>query len=135
MPKLRLASADRERLGCPEFLPLDTFSVTNREAMRLQDLGYATPQVWRRALRPKAVEDAAGEATDFVVDYRAWTVLVWLSLARAGVDADPDTLVFDTNFDYIADPEPAAPVVELGKAPGRGRSRTSIRKNSTSIAT
>ena len=122
MSRLRLSDADRERLGCPEFLanPLDT--VTVREAMELQKLGYTTPQMLAKALT----------AREEGPDYAAWTAFVWLALRRGGVECDPATLDFDiVSMAILADEEPVEPKVDPGKAPARGGSTSSPAKNST----
>jgi hypothetical protein len=125
MPKLRLAAVDRERLGCPELLDSSIASMTNREAMELQKIGYPTPGLLAAALR------AGGAETDF----RAITALVWLALRRAGVQVEFDTLEFNLNdLESVPDPEPE-PVVSEGKAPGREVSTNSPRKRSTSTGT
>ena len=121
MSRLRLADADRERLGCPEFLanPLDT--VTVREAIELQKLGYKTPTLMAKAL-------VSGEEGP---DYSAWTAFVWLALRRAGVESDPATLDFDiVSLEIRADEEPPEHG-ESGKAPAPGPSTSSPVKNST----
>lgn len=142
MARLLLSEGDRKRLGVTgEYLPIDLGALTNREAIELSALGYRTPAMFRRALPPVPV-DADGkpcdekEAEDFQIDYRAWTVLVWLALRRAGIDADPETLEFDVNSTTLAaDPEPAE-VAEgpAGKA-SADRSTNSARKSSNGGAT
>lgn len=119
MPSIRLSEKDRERLGCPELLPFDIFSVTNREAIVLRDLGYTTPKQWRIALEAIPVEkDDDGKVIDAEIDYVAWTGLVWLSLRRAGIDTDVKTLEFDAyDIGYIKDPEPEP--VKQGKERSR----------------
>jgi hypothetical protein len=122
LSRLRLADADRERLGCPEFLtnPLDT--VTVREAIELQKLGYKTPTLLAKAL----------VASDEGPDYSAWTAFVWLALRRAGVECDPATLDFDiVGMQILADEEPPEHIVESGKAPAREGSTNSRPKSST----
>ena len=120
MPFLKLSEADRERLGAPEELSIDLAGITNREAIRLRTLGYNTPRLWRSALRGKPVDEdgnpATGEAiADYVMDYQAWTCLLWLALKRVGIESDPATLEFDLDgMSYEADPEPEA--AEPGKA-------------------
>ena len=84
MIHLRLSHADRERLGCPEWLDLDVYSVTAREAAIMQrgfDLdgeraAFAHPGVWRNAL---------GGGDDRVPNFAAITMLVWLALRRVDV--------------------------------------------------
>jgi len=122
LSRLRLSDADRERLGCPEFLanPLDT--VTVREAMELQKLGYTTPQMLAKALT----------AREEGPDYAAWTAFVWLALRRGGVECDAATLDFDiVSMAILADDEPVEPKVQSGKAPAREGSTSSPTKNST----
>jgi hypothetical protein len=126
LSRLRLSDADRERLGCPEFLvnPLDT--VTVREAIELQKLGYPTPLLFASALA----------ARDEGPDFAARAALVWLALRRAGVESDPATLDFDiVGLQFFPDEEPAEPVVVSGKAPARGRSAISPTTRSTRGAT
>lgn len=125
MPKLRLAAVDRERLGCPELLDSSIASITNREAMELQKIGYPTPGLLAAALRRDKEE----------TDFRAITALVWLALRRAGVDVEFDALEFNlSELESVPDPEPE-PVVIEGKAPGREVSTSSPRKRSTNTAT
>lgn len=130
MSFLRLAAADVACLGCPEELPMDLASLTNREAIQLRTMGYATPRQFRRALQTKDIPvldadgtpelDADGEpVVDTAMDYAAWTVLVWLLLRRAGVNVDVREFEFDLQgMEYVPDPEPAEIVEadESGKA-------------------
>lgn len=126
MLHLRPSDADRERLGCPELLPLVTAtSITNREAVALQRIGYPTPAAFGRAL-----DKGEGE-----VDYDAWTALLWLGLRRVGVDVDLETLEFEVLGLRVVNDEDVAPKEQPGKAPARGRSGNSRRKSSTSTAT
>ena len=134
MPKLRLTDTDRERLGCPEFLPLDLASITNREAIELRRLGWNTPRLFQRALDPGKEE--TDEGVEYVLNYEAWTALVWLALRRAGVETDPHTLEFDVfGFEYLADVvvDPELEEAEEGKAPAA--STSSAPKSSTRGAT
>lgn len=114
MPNIRLSEADRERLGCPELLPVDLQSATNREAIALSKLGFNTP---RRLAAALISQDTDGEIEP---NWTAWTALVWLALRRAGVEVDPLTLEFDIDsVEYIRDPEPEPvpePEVDAGKA-------------------
>jgi hypothetical protein len=122
LSKLRLAAADRERLGGPEFLrsPLD--SVTVREAIELQKLGYPTPTTLAKALATR----------DEGPDFAAWVTLVWLALRRAGVECEAATLDFDiVGLEFLPDEEPVEPKAS-GKAPAREGSTNSARKSSTS---
>lgn len=123
--RFRLSVADRARLDAPEFLPIELDTVTVREAIELQALGFPTPAALSRALR-------AGEEGP---NYRAWVVVVWLALRRAGVNCEAATLDFDINhLDLLPDEEPE-PVEVPGKAPARGRSTNSPTKSSTRGAT
>ncbi|MGE5830149.1 MAG: hypothetical protein ACM30G_17575 [Micromonosporaceae bacterium] len=127
MPKLRLTDADRKRLGVDEDLPVDVFSVTNREALGLVRLGFKTPALWREVL---LAEDRKGDNADPL----AWTGLVWIGLRRIGVEVDIETLEFD--FDgvgTIRDEDP--PEREEGKAPGHDPSTSSPSPSSTGTAT
>lgn len=123
MPRLRLVEADRKRLGCPEFLPISISSITNREAVVLQQLGYPTPMALGRALDSDTV------------DYDAWTALVWVALRHAGIEVDPKTLEFSASAQLLGDEEPAEPKVSQGKAPAPEASTNSPRKRSTRTAT
>ena len=122
MPKLRLTEDDQKRLGVNGDLPIDLHGITNREAIALKALGFATPNIFRAALR----ED----------DPAAWTGALWLCLKRAGVEADPASLEFDIdNLDYVPDPEPEPAWEEPGKAPEREASTSSASLSSTATAT
>lgn len=119
MPSFRLSDRDRERLGCPEFLPIDLSSVTNREAIVLARSGFATPRILASALLPKSDDG------EMLINWAAWTGLVWLALRRAGVETDPQTLEFDIeDFEYKKDPEPE-PAVEPEVVPGKSEDSTS----------
>ncbi len=125
MPYLLLAVKDRERLGAPERLDMDLGGITNREAIQLRTMfQFRTPRMWRSALRGVPVDVDGNEVTDrnaatvadggpvadYVMDYGAWTALVWLALKRAGITVDPATLEFDADdISYEADPEPEQP--------------------------
>jgi len=106
MARLRLQAADRERLGCPEFLQLDLNTVTNKEAIALRKLGFPTPRALVRALQ------ASDEGEN---QYEAWTAFVWLALKRADVDADPDVLEFALPVEVLTEEEPPESVDEPGK--------------------
>lgn len=128
MPYLKLGEKDRERLGAPEQISIDLGGVTNREAIQLRALfSFRTPRMWRSALRGQPIDadgndvtdaDAktaadGGPVVDYVMDYQAWTALVWLALKRVGITVDHATLEFDLDeVTYEPDPEPE----ESGKA-------------------
>ena len=123
MSKLRLTDPDRKRLGVDEDLPVDIYSVTNREALGLVRLGFPTPGLWRAALLGKDKQDPL-----------AWTGLVWIGLRRIGVETDVETLEFDWDgIDYI--PDEPAPEPPAGKAPDPDRSTSSTSQSSTGTAT
>lgn len=107
MARLRLQEADRQRLGCPEIMPVDLSTVTNREAIALRRLGFPTPRALVKALQ--STEENA-------LEYEAWTGFVWLALRRSDVEADPATLEFAMPVEVLADEEPPEPVVDEGKA-------------------
>lgn len=131
MPSLKLSPADRERLGAPEEMPMDLASLTNREAIQLRTFGFPTPRVFRKALQMREVpaldedgnpekDDDGNPVVDRVMNYEAWTALVWLMLRRVGVNVDVREFEFDLNaLEYIPDPEPeeVVEVDEPGKAP------------------
>lgn len=135
MPNLRLSSADRDRLGCSDLLPIALGSITNREAIALQQLGYPTPHAFREALKAKPVDPDDEHSPIATVDYEAWTALVWLGLRRAGIESDLDTLTFDyESLELVVDKPPAQPR-ESGKDRAPARSTRSARTNSTSGGT
>jgi hypothetical protein len=105
MSRLRLQDADRERFGCPELLPVDLSTVTNREAITLRGLGFPTPRLLVQAL----------QADDHPLEYEAWTGFVWLALRRSGIKVEPAELEFAMPVTVLRDEEPPEPVVE-GKA-------------------
>ena len=107
MVRLRLQEADRQRLGCPEFLPIDLGTVTNREAIALQTQGFKTPRLLVKALQ--ASDETEGH-------FEAWTAFVWLALKRAGIEADPADLEFGLPVEVLAEEQPPEPVSEPGKA-------------------
>ena len=126
MPSIRLSAADREALGCPEFLPNPLANTTVRESIELQKLGYPTPRLLAKAL----------QGSDETTDYEAWIAFVWLALRRAGVEVDAKTLDFDVvKLELISDDEPVEPKDPGGKAPEPEGSTNSTSSNSTSTAT
>jgi hypothetical protein len=70
---LRLADADRARYDCPEWIDVDPFAVSVREAMILQTgvtvtdgndgfvVQFASPGAWRKAMAGTPVLDAEGK--------------------------------------------------------------------------
>lgn len=120
---IRLSDADRARLGLDqEWIQLDLFAVTAREAMALQrgaDLGdglvvqFDGPNAYRTALGGKPVFGADGQpvmveepdpdgpegATTLVQkrapDFGAELATVWLGLRRAGITVPLAEVDFD----------------------------------------
>jgi hypothetical protein len=139
---LHLSDADRERLGCGDWMPVDLGAVTARQAATLQRriwpgedgemVGFDEPDVWREGLRgvpvfdghgaPVMVDDADGDGQ---VQHRrahigaemAW---VWLALAQNGIRVDPTEL--DYNRDavrYIVQADPDAKPEAESEGPGK----------------
>lgn len=133
--KLKLADADRERFGCEEWIALDLFAVTAREAIEIQaatwpgpggeEYYFDSPQAWREALAGRPVFDATGAPVmvqdwseqdgAFVprqkkrTDVGAAVVLVWLALKRVGVTTALADLDFNADaLDWQVD-QPTAP--------------------------
>lgn len=143
MIHLRLSDADRERLGCPEWLDIDPYSVTAREAAALQrgfDLAgerviYAHPGEWRAALLGEVVVDERGapvmqpvESDDGpkIVETRranfgAFMVLVWLALRRVDIAVPFSELDFNVDqLAYRGDPaEEPEPDADPEASPGK----------------
>jgi hypothetical protein len=111
--RLSLSEADRARFGAPEFLPIDLSTLTNREAVALQGLGF-TPRSLNRRLKAKELEDG-----DFELDYAAWDALLWLALRRAGVEVDVHTVEYDVyGLRMLADEE-VVPLPAEPEDPGK----------------
>ena len=108
MPGVRLSDEDRKRFDCPEVMPIDLQAVTNREAIELAKLGYATPRLWQRALEVAPILDEDGNPVPggYRMDYLAWTGVVWVALRRCDIHVPLATLEFDINgLEYVPDPE------------------------------
>lgn len=126
MLQIRLSDADRERYGCEEWLDADAASVSVREAMALQPLGFTSPTDWRQALRGDVVEEDGKpvlrpDGQPLRRQGRQYPAallgLVWLALKRSGVQVGLDDLDFDMdNLDIEAPPEPEQ-ADEPGKDP------------------
>jgi hypothetical protein len=135
---LRLSDADRERLGCDDWLPLDPFAVTARQAAVLQrpiwpgtdgePESFEDPDAWRAGLRgvpqfdehgaPVMVDDpdADGKVQHRRAHFGAELAMVWLALRHNGVEVDPAELDYNrdgvryiTEADPDPDPEPEGP--------------------------
>jgi len=127
--QLVLSPKDRERLGCPETLPIELDRLTNREAMALQRMGFRTIRALQKRLEVKQVE---GDDLDMEMDYAAWTALVWLALQRAGCEQDFEGLDFDLFGLRIKGEAEVEPADESpGKAPARGGLKTSPKTKPT----
>ncbi len=116
--QIRLGDADRERLGCPEWVEYDFGSLTLTEAEILDDHGvtwdgelrYGTPVLDADG---KAVLNADGRPMR-TFKPRATRVWVWSALRRAGVDVPFAELDFDTDaMSFKATGE-----ADSGKEPG-----------------
>lgn len=125
--RLVLSPSDQERLGCPAELPISLDTLTNREAVLLQELGFPTIGSLGRRLQFKKNDDG-----DTVIDYAAWDAYVWLALRRAGVDVDVRTFEYDVHSIRLLNedkPEPLpGPVDDPGKAEGPAASTNSPTK-------
>lgn len=110
MIKVHLGDADRERYGCDDWLPVDAQSVSIREAITLQGLGFATPNNWRLGLAGEPAKRKDGSTyrqpgKDYLP---ALLGLVWLALNRNGHQVGIDDLDFnydDAQFDGDEDEE------------------------------
>lgn len=95
--KVQLSEKDRERLGAPEWLPVDPNAVSWKESVVLQKgievdvdgvkvvFAYDSPDAWRAALKSPMQPAALG-------------VLVWLAARRANLL----TSLADFDFDLDA---------------------------------
>jgi hypothetical protein len=105
---------------------MDLGSMTNREAVLLQQLGIPSVAALGRRLQP------SGE--DKVMDYAAWDAFVWLALRRAGIEVDVHTFeydVFSIRITTDEKPEPLPGPDDPGKARAPEALTRSPRKRST----
>jgi hypothetical protein len=101
--EILLSDSDRQRYGLSdEWLTLDPHTLTVREAVALQGIGFRSPNHWRYALgglsfdeSGAVVRGADGEPLKGT-NYPAWIALVWLMLTRAGQAVKLD----DIDFEY-----------------------------------
>lgn len=112
-----LTDVDRERYGCAETLPVDVLTVTMREAIAMQPLGFTHPAEWRDALFGEKETDADGKVTrkrgnGYVP---ALAGLVWLALNRNGHQVGLDDLDFTLDGLRIS-------TENAGEQQGKGRS-------------
>jgi hypothetical protein len=119
--RLRLADQDRERYGCDEWLELDPFAITNREAAAIQrgftcdgmKVAFDNPATWLRALTGEVVTDDNGapvmdpitghDGEPTVVprrrpDFGAELILVWLALRRSGINVPMSEVDYDMDM-------------------------------------
>lgn len=115
--KFRLSEADRERLGCPEWIDVDFRRVSIREAAEIQKrTGYASPDALLRAFFEPIRNHKAGE--ELRVDFDSIITLIWLGLRRAGVTVAYDDLDFDAQeFDARPSDYELPEELDAGKAP------------------
>jgi len=92
--KFRLGDADRERLGCPEFLDVGLNPLTVREAEALEE---ATGIDNADAVALMQPQQRRVNDTTLRLSYkpRGIKLLIWLGLHRAGVTVPFEELDFD----------------------------------------
>jgi hypothetical protein len=78
--RIQLSEADRERFGCPDWLPIDLSLMTLTEMEAIQKaVGFDSDQdlieAWERQYK--------NPDKKFAYDFDAWRVLVWLGLRQA----------------------------------------------------
>jgi hypothetical protein len=121
--RIRLAEADRERLGCPEWLDLTLSSITAREAGTIQRLGGYGPDELADALRGEPIIRDGQPVVDdegqpkLRYDFDAWVAVVWLALKRSGVTVPYNELDFDLEIE-VENPAEEGEVPEGGKESG-----------------
>jgi hypothetical protein len=79
MIRIRLGDADRERIGCPEWLEYDPAAATLAEHRKLRQVGFSIQTLGERLQEQ---------------DLDAVAALVWLALVRAGADVSFEDLDF-----------------------------------------
>lgn len=99
--RIRLSDADRERLGCPEWIEYQPDRLMIDEAIEIQDaIGYGPDELLDAmqgvplVRNGQPVLDSDGEQR-VRRDLRAWQAVVWAALRRAGVDTPLQGLTFD----------------------------------------
>lgn len=95
--KIRLGDADRERLGCPEWLDVQWSSISVREAEALElgtGLDYADSL---ELMQPKIVK-LDEDTIRYSFKPKGMRLLVWLGLHRADVEASFADLDFDAAY-------------------------------------
>lgn len=101
--RIRLTDADRERLGCPEWLSCDVRALTLGESCWLADQGINPFQFGRTRdavlldAQGQPAVDEAGKPREFLHP-SYWGDIVWLGLHRAGIDVDRATLDFNLMY-------------------------------------
>lgn len=89
----RLGDADRERFGCPEWLPVDLTACTIAEVTELSDRFGFELEDWPDALFGEVPFEFAGEpdADKHRRKPRWWlSAYTWFGLHQAGIDASWD---------------------------------------------
>jgi hypothetical protein len=126
--RLRLSDADRERYGCKEWLDVDPFAITNREAAAIQrgftadglKVAFDNPALWLKALTGEVVTDENGapvmdpitglDGEPTVVprrrpDFGAELILVWLALRHNGTDVPMSEVDYDMTMRWESIPQ------------------------------
>lgn len=120
--RIRLSDADRERLGCPEWIVFDASTVTIRQLAEVEQV---------TGMRPAAFQAGLTEATPSAE--HLW-VRVWLALRTAGVDvalADFDFAVGSCQAERTADETEDGQGKGQGKDPSTPPTRTPRSKRSS----
>lgn len=120
--RIRLTPGDRERLGAPEWLELDTDRFSVMEAEALSEAGLSATEAavllrgWPAERDGEPVLDAVGREVR-QTDPRGWHARVWVALRRAGItvpypECDFDVLALEVEYD-------PPPVTEPGDGEGK----------------
>lgn len=133
--KIRLGDADRERIGCPEWIDIGLNPLTVREAEALEEAVGAPYADLVDLMEPR--QKRVNETTlRLSYNPRGLRLLVWLGLHRAGVAVRFDELDFDCGqfggWHTYEDPGKAKgssdaepPMPSTSRSTGRTRSRKS----------
>ncbi|HET8683478.1 MAG TPA: hypothetical protein VFM54_16655 [Micromonosporaceae bacterium] len=105
---IRLAEADRARLGCPDGLVFDRAAVTMRDLRTIQ---RETGILYGRFMT--AVVDNDGDALH---------AMVWVALKQAGVDVafnELDFLAYEASYEVVPEPgkDPSPATTSAGSSP------------------
>jgi hypothetical protein len=113
-----LSDADRERLGCPEWIEFDSAKITIRQLAEVERVTGMRPASFHQGLTE---EQPSAE--------HLW-VRMWLALRQAGVEiplADFDFAVGSCRAEFVGEDAPGAP----GKDPSTPPTRTPRSKRSS----